>query len=175
VGVTDRLHFRDTEPADLAAITAIYGAEVTHGLASFEEVAPDLAEMTRRWRGLTGEGYPHRVCTDGDRVLGYAYASAYRPRPAYRRSVESTIYLAADARGQGIGRRLLADLVQRCEAGPWRQMIAVIGDSGNLASIGLHQSMGFRLVGTLTDVGFKHGRWVDTVLMQRALGSEDIS
>ncbi|SMY07346.1 GNAT family N-acetyltransferase [Flavimaricola marinus] len=163
------LIIRTTLEADLPEITEIYAAEVLHHVATFEEVPPTTAEMTERWRTILGQGYPHRVAVLDGRVLGYAYASVYRTRPAYRHTVEGSIYLAPDARGRGVGKALLADLLRECEAGPWQQMVAVIGDSANAASIGLHKSQGFRMVGTLEAVGFKHGRWVDTVLMQRAL------
>lgn len=160
---------RATQPEDLPAITDIYGIEVSQGIASFEEQTPTLAEMTDRWHSLTDQGYPHRVATLNGAVMGYAYASSHRPRAAYRHTVESSIYLAGAARGQGIGKALMADLIAQCEVGPWTQMIAVIGNSANTTSIGLHRSVGFRMVGTFTDVGFKHGQWVDTVLMQRVL------
>jgi phosphinothricin acetyltransferase len=164
---------RDSRDEDLPAITAIYGHHVRHGLASFEEEAPPLAEMAKRRAGYLSAGYPYIVAEAEGRLLGYAYASAYRPRPAYRFSVENSIYIDPDARRGGIGSALLPVLIERCTAAGFRQMIAVIGDSANTASIGLHAKFGFREVGTIRSVGFKHGRWVDSVLMQRGLGEGD--
>jgi L-amino acid N-acyltransferase YncA len=161
---------RPATPADLPDIRRIYAHHVETGLASFEEVAPDLAEMTRRFAAVTEAGYPYLVAEAAGRVVGYAYCGPYRPRPAYRWSVENSVYLAPDAARRGIGRRLLAALIERATALGKRQMIAVIGDSANHASIGLHEKLGFRRVGTIEGAGFKHGRWVDSVLMQRALG-----
>jgi L-amino acid N-acyltransferase YncA len=164
---------RDSRDDDLPAITAIYGHHVRHGLASFEEEAPSLEEMARRRAGYLAAGYPYIVAEAEGRVLGYAYASAYRPRPAYRFSVENSIYIDQEARRGGIGSALLPALIERCTALGYRQMIAVIGDSGNAASVGLHAKFGFREVGTFRSIGFKHGRWVDSVLMQRELGDGD--
>lgn len=164
---------RPSTPADIPAIQAIYAREVLHGLASFEETPPDVAEMTRRRDAVLAAGMPYLAAEGAGRVLGYAYAGPYRPRPAYRHTVENSVYVAADARGLGVGRQLLTALIQACEAGPWRQMVAVIGDRDNAGSIGLHRALGFREVGVLVGVGFKHGRWVDSVLMQRALGPGD--
>ena len=127
--------------------------------------------MTRRWRELLGKGYPHIVAMQDDAVLGYAYAGPYRLRPAYRYSVEDSVYVAPQAQGGGIGRALLAEIIQRAEAGGFRQMIAVIGGgTEHPASVGLHKALGFREIGVIEGSGFKHGRWLDTVLMQRALG-----
>ena len=162
----------DAIDADFEAITAIYGHHVRHGLASFEEEAPSRAEMVSRWRNVRALGLPYIVARLGGRVAGYSYATSYRPRPAYRHTVENSVYLDRDLAGRGIGKALLVELIARCRRGPWRQMVAVIGDSANSGSVELHRSCGFRLVGTLESVGFKHGRWVDTVLMQRALCSE---
>ncbi len=160
--------------ADLPAITAIYGYHVEHGLASFEETVPDLEEMTRRFKSVRAAGYPWLVAVSGtDDVVGYSYAASYRSRPAYRFSVENTVYVSPDALGGGLGRLLLGTLIEECEVRGYRQMIAVIGDRENHASIGLHKAMGFEHAGTLSSVGFKHGRWVDSVLMQRALGPGD--
>ncbi|MEW6121218.1 MAG: N-acetyltransferase family protein [Pseudomonadota bacterium] len=152
-------------------VTAIYAHHVLHGLASFEEVPPTLEEMRERRLALARLGFPFLVARRADRVVGYAYAAGYRPRPAYRYTVEDSVYVAPGHGGRGIGLPLLAALVARCEAGPWRQMVAVIGDSGNAGSLALHRRAGFRPVGTLTGVGFKLGRWVDSVLMQRTLGA----
>lgn len=167
------MHIAPAEARDMPAITAIFAQEVTHGLATFEEVPPSEADMTARWQGAIEAGYPFVVARAGERVLGYAAAGAFRPRPAYRFSVENSVYVAKDARGQGVGRTLLSEIVTQCEAGPWRQMVAVIGDSGNAGSIALHTSLGFTHRGILRDVGFKFGRWVDTVMMQRALSGPD--
>lgn len=164
---------RDSRDEDLPAITAIYGHHVRHGLASFEEEAPSLEGMAKRRAGSLAAGYPYIVAEAEGRVLGYAYVSAYRPRPAYRFSVENSIYIDPDARRGGIGSALLPALIARCTAAGYRQMIAVIGDSANAASIGLHAKFGFREIGTIRSVGFKHGRWVDSVLMQRELGDGD--
>lgn len=161
---------RPATPADLPDIQRIYAHHVLTGLASFEETPPDLVEMTRRFSGLVEAGFPYLAAELGGRVVGYAYCGPYRPRPAYRYSVENSVYLAHDAAGRGLGRRLLEALIERATAIGKRQMVAVIGDSANHASIGLHETLGFRRVGTIEGAGFKHGRWVDSVLMQRALG-----
>lgn len=161
---------RDSRDTDVAAIQAIYAFHVLHGLASFEEQPPTVDEMARRRAAVVEAGYPHLVAEQDGEVVGYSYASAYRPRPAYRFTVENSVYVRDGLHGRGVGRVLLGALIERCGAGPWRQMIAVIGDSGHAASIGLHEAFGFRRVGTLQAVGFKFGRWVDSVLMQRALG-----
>jgi phosphinothricin acetyltransferase len=161
---------RPAAEADLPAITAIYDREVRHGTATFELTPPDLAEMTRRFRVLRDGGFPYLAATlDGD-LLGYAYAGSYRPRPAYRFTVENSVYLAPAAQRRGIGTQLLQRLITECEARGHRQMIAVIGDSANAGSVNLHRRCGFAMIGTHPDVGFKFGRWLDTVMMQRALG-----
>jgi phosphinothricin acetyltransferase len=164
---------RDATDDDMAAVLAIYAHHVMHGLASFEIEPPDLAEMTRRRRAIVERGLPYRVATVDGRVAGYAYAGPYRLRPAYRFILEDSVYVAPDATGRGLGRRLLADLIERCAALGYRQMVAVIGDSGNRPSIGLHERLGFARVGVIRSAGFKFGRWVDSVLMQRALGEGD--
>jgi phosphinothricin acetyltransferase len=140
-------------------------------LTTFEEEPPSIEEMARRREAITIAGLPYLVANLHERVVGYAYATGYRPRPAYRHTVENSVYVTQAAHRHGIGTALLTALVARCEAGPWRQMVAVIGDSANRGSIALHRRAGFTEVGTLRAVGFKHGRWVDTVLMQRALGT----
>ena len=161
---------RPAREADLAAITAIYAAEVRERTATFELPPPDLAEMTRRFRALIDGGFPYLAANlDGD-VVGYAYAGPYRPRPAYRFTVENSVYLAPEIHRRGIGLQLLTRLIADCEARGYRQMIAVIGDSANAGSIGLHRRAGFAMIGTHPGVGFKFGRWLDTVMMQRALG-----
>ena len=160
--------------ADFAGIAEIYAYHVQTGLASFEEEPPGPDEMLRRFGEVRKAGLPYLVAASagsGASVLGYAYATPYRARSAYRFSIENSVYVRDGLAGGGIGRALLSALISRCEAGPWRQMIAIIGNSGNAASIALHAAAGFRMVGTLQGVGFKHGSWVDTVLMQRELGS----
>ncbi len=164
---------RDSRDDDVAAITRIYGHHVLHGLASFEETAPPPEEMARRRADYLAQGYPYIVAERDGRLVGYAYAAAYRTRPAYRFAVENSIYIDQEDRQGGVGSALLPALIERCEALGFRQMIAVIGDSANAASIGLHAKFGFRTVGTLAAIGWKHGRWVDSVLMQRALGAGD--
>lgn len=162
---------RDAALADLPAITDIYGHHVRFGFGTFEEAAPSGEEMARRYVDVTARGLPYLVAADAQgTVLGYAYASPYRVRSAYRFTVEDSIYVAPNAARRGIGLALLGRLVERCAAAGYRQMVAVIGDSANAGSIGVHERAGFQRVGLLPDVGFKHGRWVDCVLMQRALG-----
>lgn len=161
---------RPAGPADMAQVQAIYAVEVREGLATFEEEVPTLAEMCRRRDAVAAAGLPYLVAEAEGRVLGYVYATAYRPRPAYRYTVENSVYVARDAHRRGIGRLLLQALIGDCETGGWRQMIAVIGDSANAGSIGLHRALGFTHAGVLQSVGFKFGRWVDSVIMQRELG-----
>ena len=156
--------------ADLSAITEIYHHAVRYGTATFELVPPDLAEMTRRFDVLMDGGFPYLVALLEGRVVGYAYAGAYRPRPAYRFTVENSVYLQPAIHRRGIGTQLLQGLIAESEARGYRQMIAVIGDSANAGSIGVHTRTGFQLIGTHPDVGFKFGRWLDTVMMQLALG-----
>ncbi|HET7888033.1 MAG TPA: GNAT family N-acetyltransferase [Bradyrhizobium sp.] len=164
------LEIRPTTTADLPAITEIYDHAVRQGTATFELVPPDLAEMTRRFHALADGGFPYFVALlDGD-VVGYTYASSYRPRPAYRFTVENSVYLRPAIHGRGIGRRLLERLIIECERRGFRQMIAVIGDSANAASVGVHAACGFQMIGTHPNVGLKFGRWLDTVMMQRELG-----
>jgi phosphinothricin acetyltransferase len=169
------LLIRPSTPADLAAITAIYAWNVLHGTGTFELDPPDLAEMTRRHADVLGKGLPWLVAERDGSVLGYAYANHFRPRPAYRFCLEDSIYLAAEARGQGIGRALLAELVARCEAAGARQMLAVIGDSANAGSIGVHRALGFAHVGVMKSAGWKFDAWRDVVIMQKALGPGDAS
>jgi L-amino acid N-acyltransferase YncA len=164
---------RPAVPADVAAITAIYAPAVLTGTATFELEPPDEAEMLARLHAITGAGFPYIVAEHAGRVVGYAYVSHYRTRPAYRFVVEDSIYVASDMQGQGIGRRLLDSLIRECEGRGFRQMIAVIGDSQQPGSIALHRAAGFTFSGTLHSVGFKFGRWLDSVLMQRALGAGD--
>ena len=164
------LEIRPATPADLAAITAIYADAVRFGTATFDLIPPDLAEMTRRFGVLMEGGFPYLVAALEGRVIGYAYAGAYRPRPAYRFTVENSVYLQPAIHRRGIGLQLLQRLITECETRGYRQMIAVIGDSANAGSIGVHTRCGFRMIGTHPNVGFKFGRWLDTVMMQRALG-----
>jgi phosphinothricin acetyltransferase len=164
---------RPATDADIPAITAIYQPAVLNGTASFELSPPDQAEMHRRFHALTDAGFPYLVAEADGTILGYAYAGAYRPRPAYRFSVENSIYVAPDAHRRGVGRILLSALIDVCTERGYRQMIAVIGDSAQSGSIGLHRSMGFRFSGTIHSVGYKHGRWLDSVIMQLPLGPGD--
>lgn len=165
-----QVHIRPATPADIPAITAIYRHAVLHGTATFELDPPDLAEMTRRYEVLAAAGFPYLVAVMEDIVVGYAYAGPYRPRPAYRFTIENSVYLDPAAQGRRIGTRLIQDLIAASEERGYRQMIAVIGDSANAASIGVHARAGFEMIGTHPSVGFKFGRWLDTVMMQRALG-----
>ena len=164
---------RPVETTDIEAIAAIYRHHVLHGLASFETEPPSIEEMERRRAALAAGGYPYLVAADAETILGYAYAGPYRPRMAYRNTVENSIYLRPDAAGRGVGGALLAALIAEAEARGFRQMVAVVGDSANLASVRLHERHGFRLVGVLRSVGHKHGRWLDSVLLQRTLGAGD--
>ena len=161
---------RDATEQDIAEVAEIYGHHVRHGLASFEEIPPSREELARRRDNILAQGFPYLVAEAGREVLGYSYAGAYRPRSAYRFSAENSVYVAPGAERRGIGRLLLETLIARCTAAGLRQMVAVIGDSANQGSIGLHAALGFRLIGTIEAVGYKHGRWVDSVLMQRPLG-----
>ena len=163
---------RPAAAADLPAITEFYQHAVLYGTATFELLPPDLTEMTRRFGVLMDGGFPYLVATLEGRVVGYAYAGAYRPRPAYRFTVENSVYLQPAIHRRGIGLLLLQRLITECEARGYRQMIAVIGDSANAGSIGVHTRTGFQMIGTHPNVGFKFGRWLDTVMMQRALGED---
>jgi L-amino acid N-acyltransferase YncA len=168
--MTPSLLIRPSEPADLAAITRIYAHAVNHGTGTFELDAPDEAEMAQRRAAVLANGLPWLVAERDGAVLGYAYANHFRPRRAYRFCVEDSIYLDESARGQGAGRLLLAELMTRCEARGARQMLAVIGDSANAGSVGVHRACGFEPVGVLRSAGWKFGRWLDVVMMQRSLG-----
>jgi L-amino acid N-acyltransferase YncA len=167
------LLIRPSAVADLPVITAIYAHNVRHGTGTFELDPPDEAEMARRRDDVLAKGLPWLVAEAGGRCVGYAYANVFRPRPAYRFCLEDSIYLAPEAVGRGTGRLLLAELIARCEARGARQMLAVIGDSANAASIGLHAALGFERTGVLRSAGWKFGRWLDVVLMQRSLGRGD--
>ncbi|WP_427184311.1 N-acetyltransferase family protein [Bordetella bronchialis] len=162
---------RDALEVDMAAIQAIYAHHVAHGMASFELAPPSLDEMLSRRAAVLRAGLPYLAAELDGQVVGYAYAGPYRPRPAYRYTVENSVYVAPGLDGRGVGTALLAALIARCEQGPWRQMLAIIGNSANAGSIALHRRMGFQPVGTFKAVGYKFGTWVDTVLMQRALGA----
>jgi len=160
---------------DMAAVTDIYRYHVLHGLASFEIVPPPLSEMEARRTAVLAGNLPYLVVSIGGTVAGYAYAAPYRTRPAYRHTVEDSIYIHPEHLGQGLGARLLPELIRGCEQARCRQMIAVIGDSENHGSINLHRRFGFALIGVLPAVGYKFGRWVDSVLMQRSLGEGALS
>jgi phosphinothricin acetyltransferase len=161
---------RDARESDVPTITAIYGHEVAIESASWELDPPSETEILARYRSVTGHGYPYVVAVADHRVVGYAYASAYRPRPGYRYTVEDSVYIAPDARGRGVARTLLRYLINACSARGYRQMVAVIGGTEQAASIGLHRAEGFVEVGRLPDIGRKFDRWLASVLMQRALG-----
>jgi len=161
---------RPATAADISAITRIYTHSVEHGTASFELEPPDEAEMSRRMQTLLDGGFPYLVAEIDGSVAGYAYAGPYRPRRAYRFSVEDSIYTDPKAQRKGVGRALLERLIEESEKRGFRQMIAVIGDSAQTPSIELHRAAGFRMIGTIENVGYKFGRWLDSVLMQRALG-----
>ncbi len=165
----DGLDIREATAADAPAIAAIYGHHVLHGFGTFEEEPPSALEMESRRSAVEAVGLPYLVAVSGDKVLGFAYAAPFRPRAAYRYTVEDSIYIAPEAVGRGVGRALLGAVIAACESLGKQQMIAVIGDSANAASIGLHTALGFARAGVGQSVGFKHGRWVDIVWMQRAL------
>lgn len=169
------LTIRPSTPDDLSAIAAIYAHAVLHGTASFETEAPSSEEMEKRREAVLAAGFSYFVAESGSKVVGYAYAGKYHARAAYRFTVENSIYIAPESQGKGVGKALLTRLIAECEALGMRQMMAVIGDSANAGSINLHKSMGFQHVGITKSVGFKHGRWLDVVLMQRALGDGDTS
>ena len=161
---------RDSREEDLPIIREIYAHHVAYGFGTFEEEPPDLAELSRRRAEVLSRGLPHLVAEAEGAVQGFAYAGPYRSRSAYRFTLEDSVYVAPAALRRGLGRSLLAELIARCAALGYRQMVAVIGDSGNERSIGVHRALGFDEVGRLPAIGFKLGRWIDIVLMQRALG-----
>ena len=165
------VRIRAASEADMAAVRDIYAHYVLRSLATFEETPPTLGDMLARRRASVDLGLPYLVAEAETEILGFAYAAAYRPRPAYRFAIEDSVYVADGLGGQGIGSALLGELIARCETGPWRQMVAIVGDSANLGSIALHRRFGFELAGTLRSIGFKHGCWVDTPILQRALGT----
>ncbi|QQU54123.1 GNAT family N-acetyltransferase [Serratia liquefaciens] len=169
---TAPLILTDATPDDIAAIQQIYAHHVLFGAASFEETPPTQEEMRQRLGKVQEAGLPWLVAKRDHLVVGYCYATPYRPRPAYRFTVEESVYIAEGQQGQGIGKALLIELIARCEQGPWRQMLAVVGNAGeNHGSLALHQKLGFGSVGTLKAVGFKLGKWRDTHIMQHALGA----
>ena len=167
------MHLRDAEPGDLSAITAIYAHHVLHGTGTFEEEPPDEAEMARRIAAVQDQGWPWLVAEENGKILGFAYLAQFRPRSAYRYAGEDSVYVRDDIRGQGVGKALVAALLRRGEECGFRQVFAVIGDSENVGSIGLHASLGFRQVGVMRSAGAKFGRWLDVVTMQRAIGRGD--
>jgi L-amino acid N-acyltransferase YncA len=164
---------RPAAAQDLPAIQSIYAHHVLHGLASFEETPPDLAEMRRRFDDITGQGLPYLAVEEKGEILGYGYCSLYRTRSAYRYTLEDSVYVRQGLHRKGIGKAILQALIERCTALNYRQIIAVIGDSANAGSINLHASLGFVRAGNLRSTGFKFGRWVDSVLMQLPLGAGD--
>lgn len=170
---TSSVLIRPATADDIPAITAIYAPNVANGVASFEYDPPDEAEMARRQAAILAGGYPYLVATLDGVVVAYAYASAYRSRPGYRFTVENSVYVSHAAQGKGVGKALVNRLVADCAALGYRQMIAVIGNLGNHGSIALHRARGFTVAGVLPSIGWKHGRWIDSVLMQRALGEGD--
>jgi phosphinothricin acetyltransferase len=167
------LTIRPCEEGDIAAITEIYADAVLYGTASFEVEPPSVEDMRARWRTLVSGNFPYLVGIIGGTVTGYAYAGAYRARPAYGATVEDSVYVHPDMKGRGAGKALLLALIKEAERRGFRQMVAVVGDSANAGSVALHRTAGFEPVGTLKSVGWKHGRWLDTVLMQRPLGESD--
>ena len=166
---------RNAIDADLSAIQSIYAHWVNHDTCSFELTPPSVDQMLTRHNDVLEKGLPYLVAEEAGAVRGYAYANWFRPRPAYRFSVENSVYIHPDARRGGVARLLMIELIARCEQAGARQMIAVIGDSANTGSIGLHTAMGFRLIGTMQATGWKFNRWLDTVFMQRQLGAGDTS
>jgi phosphinothricin acetyltransferase len=166
----NELLVRPARAADMAAVQAIYGHHVRHGLASFEDDAPTIEEIIRRWQDVVAKQLPYVVAEAAGEVLGYAYAGPYRSRPGYRYTLENSVYVREGVQQRGVGQAVMRVVLAECEARGYRQMIAVIGDSANEGSIRLHERLGFQRVGLLTAVGYKFGRWVDSVLMQRALG-----
>lgn len=175
VSLRETITLHDASIADMAQIQVIYAHHVIHGIASFETEPPTLEEMLLRRENTLSKGLPYLVAKRDDVVLGYSYLAPYRPRYAYRFTCEGSVYIAENEQGQGMGRKLMQEAIRRATDGGWRQMIANVGNSSNLGSIRLHESLGFKIVGTLKSVGFKHGRWIDTVLMQLELGDGDIT
>jgi len=173
ISMPPSLLIRPSTFTDLPAITAVYAWNVMNGTGTFELEAPDLTQMTRRREDVLRKGLPWLVAECEDQVLGYAYANHFRPRKAYRFCLEDSIYLSKDAQGRGVGKMLLTELMSQCEARGARQMLAVIGDSSNTGSIGVHRTLGFEQTGFIKSAGWKFGRWLDVVMMQRGLGLSD--
>jgi phosphinothricin acetyltransferase len=167
------MQIRPATEADAEALAVIYAHHVLHGFGTFEEVPPSAAEMDERRRAIMANGLPYLVAEAAGQVLGFAYAGPFRPRAAYRFAAEDSVYIAPDQVGKGVGRAVLSAVIEACEALGMRQVVAVIGDSRNAASIGLHRALGFEHAGVGRSLGFKHGRWVDIVWMQKALGAGD--
>lgn len=165
------MHIRDAAPADIAEVQSIYAHHVLHGTGTFEEIPPSIEEMAQRFAKIAARGWAWRIAADATGVLGYGYYNQFRDRSAYRFTVEDSIYVRDDVRGQGVGKALVRQLLDDATVRGFRQMIAVIGDAENTGSIGVHASVGFQMVGTMRAVGLKFGRWLDVVTMQRALGS----
>ena len=173
-GVT-QMEITEADERHISAIQQIYARHVLHGTATFETEPPDVAEMTARQKNIHAAGLPWFVATENGEVLGYCYLSLYRERCAYRFTLEDSVYIAPAFQGRGIGTLLLSRVVAWAEEHGFRQLIAVVGNSENIASLSLHRSAGFRHTGTLKSVGFKHGRWLDTVILQRTLGAGDVT
>lgn len=175
--MTDIYSIRPTEMSDLAAITEIYAYHVTYGSASFEEEPPSVEEMTRRYKLLKDKKQPYYVVINNEtsEIVGYCYAGSFRERNAYRYTIETTLYLKPGNEGHGLGGLMLDKLIDECSKLGYRQMVAVIGDSANAGSIGVHKSRGFNMIGTMPGTGFKHGRWVDTVMMQRPINGGNLT
>ena len=167
------MDIRPATEADIPEIQAIYAHHVLHGTGTFEEEPPSVEDMTGRFRHVVDSGWSWLVATDATGVLGYAYYTQFRPRSAYRHCAENSIYIRDDVRGQGVGKALVAELIDHATKQGMRQMIAVIGDSENVGSVGVHASLGFHHVGVLKSAGIKFGRWLDVVYMQRSLGAGD--
>jgi L-amino acid N-acyltransferase YncA len=168
------MELRTAQPADVVSIQSIYAHHVLHGLGTFETEPPGVEEMGSRHAQITAAGFPYLVAVEANHVIGYAYANHFRTRAAYRYTVEDSVYVTPDTHGRGVGKALLNELVARCRTLGLQQMLAVIGDSGNAASIGVHRACGFELVGVMKSVGRKFDRWVDVVVMQRALAPGQI-
>lgn len=164
---------RDAAQSDMEAVQRIYAFHVSHSAGTFEETPPTLEEMSDRWAAVLGHGLPYLVACTDDQVVGFCYATPFRPRAAYRFTVEDSVYVAPEFAGRGVGTALLSELIRRVTHGPWQQMVAVIGDSGNMGSRMLHSKLGFRHVGTLDKVGSKFGGWLDVVMMQRSVADPE--
>ena len=174
VALTTPINIRPCKDNDFVTVQAIYAEQVLHGSASFEEVPPSVDEMRRRKESVVADNFPYLVAVIDERIAGYAYAGRYRTRSAYRHTAESSVYVHEDFRGRGVGRELLLAIIKHCETIGFRELVAIAGDSENHGSIQLHVSCGFRIVGTLERVGYKHNRWVDTVIMQRTLNPTNL-